>query len=142
MQHLTPKQARFVDEYLVDLNGTAAAERAGYGIPGARVAAHRLLTNANVRAVLKARQAQDAKRLGIEREGAIQGLLEAIEMAKVKGDPAGMISGWKAISQMLGFSVPQAVRQTVSVAGSDIAARLEAMTDSELQDIITGTPAC
>lgn len=27
---LTPKQARFVEEYLVDLNATAAARRAGY----------------------------------------------------------------------------------------------------------------
>ncbi len=27
---LSPKQARFVDEYLVDLNATKAAERAGY----------------------------------------------------------------------------------------------------------------
>ena len=27
---LTPKQERFVQEYLVDLNATAAAKRAGY----------------------------------------------------------------------------------------------------------------
>lgn len=142
MHTLTSKQARFVDEYLVDMNGAAAAERAGYGIPGARVAAHRLLTNANVRAVLDARQAQDAKRLGIEREEAIQGLLEAIEMARMKGDPAGMIGGWKAISQMLGFSEPQAVRRTASVSSLDISARLETMTDDELQVIINGEPAC
>lgn len=30
MAKLTPKQQRFVDEYLIDLNATAAAERAGY----------------------------------------------------------------------------------------------------------------
>lgn len=29
-ENLTPKQARFVEEYLVDLNGTQAAIRAGY----------------------------------------------------------------------------------------------------------------
>ena len=29
-QELTPKQRRFVEEYLIDLNATAAAERAGY----------------------------------------------------------------------------------------------------------------
>ena len=27
---LTPKQRRFVEEYLIDLNATAAAQRAGY----------------------------------------------------------------------------------------------------------------
>jgi phage terminase small subunit len=30
MKTLTPKQRRFVDEYLVDLNATRAAIRAGY----------------------------------------------------------------------------------------------------------------
>ncbi len=30
MTRLTPKQARFVDEYLIDLNATQAAIRAGY----------------------------------------------------------------------------------------------------------------
>ena len=35
---LTPRQSRFVDEYLVDANGTQAAIRAGYSATGARVA--------------------------------------------------------------------------------------------------------
>ncbi len=30
MSDLTPKQARFVEEYLIDLNATQAAIRAGY----------------------------------------------------------------------------------------------------------------
>lgn len=41
---LTVKQQRFVQEYLVDFNGTAAAMRAGYGAKNARQAAHELLT--------------------------------------------------------------------------------------------------
>jgi len=40
---LTPKQVRFVQEYLVDLNATQAAIRAGYGEKGAHVAGSRLL---------------------------------------------------------------------------------------------------
>ena len=31
---LTPKQARFVEEYLIDLNGKQAAVRAGYAAKG------------------------------------------------------------------------------------------------------------
>jgi len=34
---LTPKQRRFVEEYLIDLNATKAAERAGYSAKTARV---------------------------------------------------------------------------------------------------------
>ena len=32
MAKLTPKQARFCEEYLVDLNATQAAIRAGYSV--------------------------------------------------------------------------------------------------------------
>ena len=36
MKKLTPKQERFVDKYLVDLNATQAAIRAGYSAKTAR----------------------------------------------------------------------------------------------------------
>ena len=57
---MTAKQARFVDEYLVDANGTQAAIRAGYGAAGARVAAHRLLTNVAISSAIEVRGQQDA----------------------------------------------------------------------------------
>nr|WP_323039938.1 terminase small subunit [Gemmobacter sp.] len=54
---LTSRQQAFVMEYLTDLNATQAAIRAGYAKAGAKVTAHKLLTNANVRAEL-ARQSE------------------------------------------------------------------------------------
>jgi len=45
---LKGKQRRFVEEYMIDLNGGAAAIRAGYAESGAYVEAHRLLRNANI----------------------------------------------------------------------------------------------
>jgi phage terminase small subunit len=51
---LTPKQQRFVDEYLIDLNGTQAVIRAGYSAKGASVQACRLLANANIQAAVQA----------------------------------------------------------------------------------------
>ena len=47
---LTPKQQRFVEEYLVDLNATAAYKRAGYSGKGnvAEAAASQLLSNVKV----------------------------------------------------------------------------------------------
>ncbi|MSQ28705.1 MAG: terminase small subunit [Dehalococcoidia bacterium] len=35
MKSLTPRQARFVDEYLIDGNGSAAYRRAGYSVSSA-----------------------------------------------------------------------------------------------------------
>ena len=47
-EKLTPKQALFCKEYLVDRNGTQAAIRAGYAEDSAGVEGSRLLTNAKV----------------------------------------------------------------------------------------------
>lgn len=58
MSKLTPKQQRFVDEYLVDLNATQAAIRAGYSKKTANAQAGRLLVNVSVqRAIQKAQNA-------------------------------------------------------------------------------------
>lgn len=47
---LTPQQLRFCEEYLIDLNGTQAAIRAGYSEDSAAQQASRLLTIAKVSA--------------------------------------------------------------------------------------------
>ena len=61
---LTPKQAKFVREYLKDSNGKAAAIRAGYAEGSAKVTGSRLLTNANVKALLANHQ-QEAESLAV-----------------------------------------------------------------------------
>jgi len=59
---LTPKQARFVDEYLKDLNATQAAIRAGYSNKAPEVAGSILLSNYKVQqAVQKGRDKLQAK---------------------------------------------------------------------------------
>mgnify|MGYP001112617494 CR=1 FL=1 len=59
---LTPKQKRFVAEYLVDLNATAAAKRAGYSEKTACEQAARLLANVKVQtAVQEAEQARQER---------------------------------------------------------------------------------
>ena len=53
---LTPRQARFVDEYMVDLNGTQAAIRAGYSRKTAEVLAYQLLQKPLVAATVAKRR--------------------------------------------------------------------------------------
>lgn len=57
---LTDQQRRFVDEYLLDLNGAAAARRAGYAEGSDRQTAHRLLTNNYIREAIDARISEEA----------------------------------------------------------------------------------
>lgn len=62
---LTPKQQRFIEEYLVDLNGTQAAIRAGYSRKTANVQASDLLTKPNIMAAVQAAQRERSHRAGI-----------------------------------------------------------------------------
>lgn len=51
---LTPRQRRFVAEYLVDLNATQAAVRAGYSAKAAHSTGPRMMANAGVQAAIQA----------------------------------------------------------------------------------------
>ena len=72
---LTPRQARFVKEYLVDLNGTQAAIRAGYSKHTAKEQAARLLTNVNVKAAVEAGAATQHAQLDLTAEKVLTELL-------------------------------------------------------------------
>lgn len=74
---LTAKQALFVREYLIDLNGKQAAIRAGYAPASAEVQASRLLSSAKVAAAVGAAQAKRSMRTEITQDMVIR------ELAKI-----------------------------------------------------------
>jgi phage terminase small subunit len=67
---LTPKQEAFIREYLVDLNGTAAAERAGYGGGKASTAvtASRLLRDPKIASRISEARGKRAEKVEITAE--------------------------------------------------------------------------
>ena len=135
---LSDRQARFVDEYLLDANGTQAAIRAGYGAAGARVTAHRLLTNAAISSAIAARQQVDATVLRVQRQDVIKGLLEAVYMAREQRNPAGMVAGLREIGKLMGFYAPERVKVAVDTDQAAELRRLEGMTDGELLALMGG----
>lgn len=60
---LTPKQQAFVDEYVIDLNATQAATRAGYSARTANEQGARLLANASVSDAIAKAIAERSKRV-------------------------------------------------------------------------------
>ena len=69
---LTEKQRRFVDEYLIDLNATAAAKRAGYSAKTAQEQGARLLSNVKVAAEIQKRKADRLERVEITQDLVVQ----------------------------------------------------------------------
>ena len=88
MAKMTAKQQAFCDEYLIDLNATQAAIRAGYSENTAVQTASRLLTNVKVQEYLQEKQKRREKRTEITqdmvlRELAIIAFSNAADYAKV-----------------------------------------------------------
>lgn len=75
---LTEKQKRFCDEYLVDLNATQAAIRAGYSEKTAAQTAARLLTNVNVQEYIKKRMAEKEDALIAKQDEVLQTLTRVL----------------------------------------------------------------
>ncbi len=77
MAKLTPKQERFAAEYLVDLNATKAATRAGYSEKTARSQGHTLLGLPAVQERIQALMAERAERTEVTQDRVIAELAKA-----------------------------------------------------------------
>jgi phage terminase small subunit len=77
MPALSEKQRRFVSEYLIDLNATQAAIRAGYSAKTAQQQGSRLLLNVVVQAELSRQQNKVAQRLEVTKDRIVD------ELAKI-----------------------------------------------------------
>ena len=80
MANLTPKQQRFVEEYLIDLNATQAAIRAGYSEKTARSIGQRLLTNVDIQKAIEDAQSKRAEQTQIDAAYVLRRLVEIDQM--------------------------------------------------------------
>ncbi|MGR6115037.1 terminase small subunit [Aeribacillus composti] len=74
MARLTAKQKRFIEEYLIDLNATQAAIRAGYSPNTAGAIGHENLNKPEIRARIDQALAERSKRTGINADRVIREL--------------------------------------------------------------------
>lgn len=74
---LTEKQQRFVDEYLIDLNATQAAIRAGYSVKTADAIGCENLTKPNIQQAIAEHMAERSRRTGINQDRVV------LELARI-----------------------------------------------------------
>ena len=74
---MTKKQKRFVEEYLLDLNATQAAIRAGYSTNAAKEIGCENLTKPNIQAAIDKAMAERSKRTGVNQDRVL------LELAKI-----------------------------------------------------------
>lgn len=104
---LTNKQQRFVDEYLIDLNSTQAAIRAGYSEKTAYSIGNENLSKPEIKAAIEESQAKTADRLQITKESLIQDLLAIKDLCFTEPKVIhNSIKAIEVINKMLGYNEP------------------------------------
>ncbi len=77
---LTDKQQRFVEEYLIDLNATQAAIRAGYSADTAAVIGCENLIKPNIQAAIQEAQNKRSERVQISQDDVLRDLMLVRDM--------------------------------------------------------------
>lgn len=90
MAKLTPKQERFCEEYLIDLNATQSAIRAGYSVNTANRIASELLSKLDIQEKIAELKAERSKRTEITQDRVIK---ELAAMAFAKATDYAQIAG-------------------------------------------------
>lgn len=97
----TPRQQRFIGEYLIDLNATQAAIRAGYSAKTAEVQGPRLLGNVRVAAAVAMGQAKLAAKQEITAAATTTRLMAIADRAERMGSPAALSVARQALMDVV-----------------------------------------
>jgi phage terminase small subunit len=110
---LTPKQQRFVQEYLVDGNATRAATAAGYSAKTAYSQGQRLLKNVEISAALKQGKQKTAQKLEITREKLMQMAIDVYTEAMQCGQLSAANGALKELGVLSGERVEKQETTTI-----------------------------
>jgi len=106
LSELTPKQKTFVDEYLIDLNATQAAIRAGYSKRTAGQIGDENLKKPQITKAIQDSMTQRAKQAKVSAEMVLQGILGLIRRCEGDGeafDATQVLRGYELLGKHLGL---------------------------------------
>jgi phage terminase small subunit len=123
---VSPKAERFVTEYLIDLNATRAAMRAGYSAKTAGSQGERLLRNVEICAAVKAAQSKVAANNGMTVDAHLLALKEIRDAAIAEGKYSAAATAEVARGKVAGFYVEQVRVEDVTDRAAQMRQRREA----------------
>jgi phage terminase small subunit len=102
---LSEKQKRFCEEFLVDLNATQAAVRAGYSGKYPNRQAFQLMENPAVRLTIDALRAERAKGTDVTKDFVLRGIEKTIRLAEEAGNLSALLRGYELLARHLGMFI-------------------------------------
>ena len=103
MANLTPKQQRFVEEYLIDLNATQAAIRAGYSEKTAKSIGQENLTKPDIAKAIQEAQESLSNKTQLTVDMVVQGLLKEAQDYAEGSTQSARVSAWAHLGKHLGM---------------------------------------
>lgn len=103
---LTPKQEKFAAEYLIDLNATQAAIRAGYSKRTAKQIGTENLSKPDLKAYLQERMKARQERTQIDADIVLRAIWATVERCQGEGpafDPGNVLRGCEILGRHLGM---------------------------------------
>jgi phage terminase small subunit len=134
LMSLTPKQKLFVDSLIRGQSQTMAARSAGYS--QAPVEANRLMQKPKIHEAVAYLHRKHEKASQMTRKKVMDGMLEAISMAKLQADPGVMVNGWREIGRMCGYYAAEVRKIDINITAKRAVDKLETLSDAELLDMI------
>jgi hypothetical protein len=134
----TTRVRALVENIASGMTRAAALEAAGLSPTANSGGSESVLTRPYVKDMIAAARARTAEENQITRATVLDGLKEAIDLARIIGDPAVMVAGWREIGKMCGFY--EAVKVKVDMSGNAVAfsAKLMQLSDEELLRLAGG----
>jgi phage terminase small subunit len=131
---LTAMQREFVKHWAQGETILSATVKAGYRDGGAY--GYRMARMPNVLALYQEEKLAYERASDMNRKKVMDGLIEAIDLARMCAEPSSMIAGWREVAKICGYYAPVEVKQTVTHEGEIIHKRLNQLSDAELLRMI------
>lgn len=125
---LTAKQQRFVEEYLIDLNATHAAIKAGYSAKGATVRGAELLANRKVAAEVARLSQKATKRAEVSAQDVLDGLYKEATREGEGTTHGARVAAWGYLGKYHKLFIDR--------IEAEVTHKFSSLSDSELDDAI------
>ena len=127
---MTEKRKKFVIGVASGMSPTHAARAAGF--KAYKDDAYQLMRSPLILRELEIERARYEKAADMSRKKVMDGILEAIDIAKQMSEPSSMISGWREIARICGYYAPETKKLDVTINGQMHISKLEELSDDEL----------
>jgi len=131
---LDERQKIFVDSIIKGRGPSQAARIAGYNSPDSQGSI--TLKSPKIQAAIQFLYKKHEAAADVSRKKVMDGLLEAIDMAKMQADSGNMIAGWREIGRMCGYYAPEVKKIDINISAKRVIDKMETLSDEELLQMV------